>query len=176
MIRADQIVQIGNFYKTHGIKGELSAGFDYDFEPDILRCIILEVDGIYVPFFIESWRLRGPGRYLIKLEGVDDETEASALVNHTIYAIADELPPDESDYEDGVYLYDLIGYELVDGDATVGTISDVDDTTENILFHVKSADGRTIFVPFAEEWIEEIDGDKKLIKMILPEGILDLNS
>lgn len=176
MIRRDDLTEIGAFYKTHGIKGELSAGLDYDLDLDELRCIVLDVDGIFVPFFIESWRLRGPGRYLIKLMGVDDESEASLLAKHPFYGLTDELPESEDDDDEGFYLYDLVGFELFSNHDLIGKITRVDDSTANILLIVENAEGNAVYVPFAEEWIEEFDHDNKTIVMNLPDGIIDLNN
>lgn len=175
MIRIDDLTEIGALYKPHGIKGEISAGLDYDISPDQLRCVVIDVDGIFVPFFIESWRERGPGRLLLKLEGVDDETAAAALAKRPFYGITAELPLYDQPADDGIYLYDLVGYEMLDGDRPVGKITAVDDSTENILFHVEDAGGRIIFVPYAEDWIQEFDPDRLTITMNLPEGIIDLN-
>lgn len=176
MIRPDDLTEIGSFHKPHGIKGELSAGFDYEIDPDNLRCVIVEIDGIYVPFFIESWRGRGNERFLIKLEGVDDENSASAFSRHPIYALTNELDLEDENDDEGMYLYDMIGFTLFDGNKPVGVIKDIDDTTENILFHVEDNNGRIIFVPFADDWTESFDQKAKTITMNLPEGILDLNN
>lgn len=178
MIRKEWLTEIGTFYKPHGIKGEISAGFDYDLSPDGLRSVIVAVDGIFVPFFIESWRMRGQGRYLIKLEGVDNETDASAFVNQPIFAIASDLPEpeEEDDDDDGVYLYDLIGYKVEDDGSLIGEITAVDDSTDNILLHIRRPEGNLVYVPFTEDWIEELDTDTKTLSMSLPEGILTLNS
>ena len=176
MIRLDDLIEIGSFHTPHGIKGEISAGFDYDISPDDLRCIVLDVDGIFVPFFIESWRDRGNERFLIKLEGVDDETKASAFSKRPIYAIANEVDFEDESDPDGMYLYDMIGFSLFDGESFIGEITEIDDTTENILFHVYTPDGGTIFVPFAEDWIESFDPEVKKIIMNLPDGILTLNN
>lgn len=40
---------------------------------------------------------------------------------------------------------------------------------------VEAADGRTVFVPFAEEFITALDTEGRIIKMDLPDGITDLN-
>lgn len=174
MILLEQLTQIGSFYKPHGIKGEISAGFDYDIDPDSLRCVIIEVDGIFVPFFIESWRTRGPGRFLVKLEGIDDESQASTLAKKSLYAISDEL--DIEDDSDGIYLSDLIGFDFYEGEIKVGVVKDVDDSTENILIIVEDANGKPVYIPYAEDWIENVDIEGKTIEMTLPEGIIDLNA
>lgn len=178
MIAKDSLVSVGTIFKPHGIKGELSATLDYGLEPDDMRCIVLDIDGIYVPFFIGSFRRRGPESWLIKIDGIDDEKSANAMANHEIYALRDELADgDENDDSevDGIFLYDLEGYTLMDGDTVAGVIEDVDDSTVNILLSVRDADGRILLVPFAEELVTGISPETRTITMALPQGIIDLN-
>jgi len=176
MILADQLTAIGKIFKPHGIKGELNAVFDYDLDPAELRCLIIEIDGIFVPYFLESSRSKGYESWLIKIDGINDEKDANALVNHEIYGITSELPFDvDGDDENGVHLYDLVDYELFNGETSVGIIVRIDDSTTNILMLVEANDGRTIFVPFAEDFIIGLDTDKKTITMDLPQGIINLN-
>ena len=176
MITHDELTEIGAFYKPHGIKGEISAGFDYDIDPDSLRCIVLDMDGIPVPFFIESWRSRGLERFLIKLEGIDDERAAQSISNKPFYGLTAELDIEPDNPEDGMYLLDMIGFTLFDGDKSVGIIENIDDSTDNILLHVADEGGHTVYIPFAEDWIESFDPDKKTLNMNLPDGIIDLNN
>ena len=56
MIRLAEIAEAGHFNKPHGIKGEMSATLDFDLDLDNVKCIIVSVEGIFVPFFIRSWR------------------------------------------------------------------------------------------------------------------------
>lgn len=177
MITPDILTSIGTFFKPHGIKGEISATLDYAIDPSELRCIVLEIDGIFVPFFVDSSRPKGASLWLVKLDGVDSEKSASAFSNHEIYAITAELPEGLVDEgEDGLYLYDLEGYTLKEDENVIGTIDGVDDSTANILLIVKTPSGATVYVPFAEEFLTDIDKDNHTITMTLPEGLIDLNN
>lgn len=173
MIKADSLAEIGAVIKPHGIKGEFSAEIDVD--PTELRCLVFDIDGIYVPFFVDTARRRGSQAWLVKLDGVADEKQAAEFSGKDIYALREEIADDEADGNDGFYLYDLCGYKLFDDDIPVGEIVAVDDSTANILLHVSDPSGNTIFVPFAEELIVAIDTERKTITMNLPEGIIDLN-
>ncbi len=176
MIKKESLVSIGTFFKPHGIKGEVSASFDYEFDPSELRCIILEIEGIFVPFFIENARRRGSSSWLIKLDGVDSEKYAATFSNHDIYALADELPEGLSDeMEDGLYLYDLVGFKLQDHDNPIGIIEGIDDSTANILLQVRDNNGAIIYVPFAEDFITGINKNSETLLMSLPHGLIDLN-
>lgn len=174
MIRRSDISPIGRIFKTHGVKGEMSVALEV--EPAALRCIVLDIDGIYVPFFIESSRSRGAESWLIKIDGLDTADQAATLTNKIIYGIAAELPGDDyADDSDEVALEDLIGFDLYDGDNLVGKIDDIDDSTDNILFIVDTADNRSVYIPFSDELLVDYDLDTRCITLDLPQGLLDLN-
>lgn len=177
MIRDNEIAPIGATLKPHGINGELSATIDCDVDIDGLSCVIFDIDGIFVPFFIKSYRSRGAEAVLLTIDGIGSEIEAAGLANHEIYALKSDLP-DETDTTDneGIYLSDLIGFNVTmsDGERTVGVIEDFDDTTENTLIKVIDANDKAYLLPFAEELIAGIDMAGKSINLDLPEGLLEL--
>lgn len=179
MISDKEITAVGKFQKTHALKGELNAILDIDAEfIEEGNAVIIDVDGIYVPFFASSLRPKGNTSYLVKLDGIDSEQEAKPFVNKTIYALKSELAPflemeeDEIRGED-----DLNGYEVIDQPSGVvlGNIERVDSSTQNLLFIIKTPDGREIYVPAVDEFIIEIDDEGRKIYMHLPEGLVDLN-
>lgn len=134
MIRPEEIIPAGVFNKTHGIKGELSATFGHDVEPDTLRCLFVDMDGIPVPFFIESSRPRTADTWLVTLDGIDSEEKARPFVGKQFGIHADDLPePEELDPDaDGFYASDLIGFSISDSTlGELGEITDVNDQTEN---------------------------------------------
>ena len=55
----------------------------------------------------------------------------------------------------------------------LGTISDVDDTTINVLFVIEKEDGDELLLPAHEEFILDIDHKKKRVKVDIPEGLLE---
>lgn len=171
MIEAGQLTQIGRFGKPHGVRGEISALADTDI--DSLPCIFVEMDGLMVPFFVENVRTKGVESVLLTIDGIDTQEKAAVFTNRPLYALTTDLPEEETD-EDGFYLDDLVGWTIVDGETTVGTIEDFDDSTANYLFHVLAPDGSTIIVPASPDLIDGADSDTKTLYMNLPEGLLDL--
>lgn len=177
MITREELIAIGHYNKPHGVAGEISATIDVD--ADALRelsCLISEVDGIYVPFFINSCRSKSSETVLLTIDGINSEQEAIALVNHDIYALKTEFrQASEENDADGYPLDYFIGYELQDSDGTrVGEIADVDEQTENAIFII-DRDGEELMVPASDDLIVEFDLDKKVMVMDLPQGLLDLN-
>lgn len=171
MIEASQLTQIGRFGKPHGVRGEISAVIDT--EINNLPCIFVEMDGLMVPFFVGNVRTKGVESVLLTIDGVDTQEKAAAFTNRPLYARSADLPEEDTD-DDGFYLDDLVGWTIVDGETTVGTIDDFDDSTANYLFHVLAPDGSTIIVPASTDLIEGADPDTKTLFMNLPEGLLEL--
>ena len=74
MIKQEEVFKIGRLGKAHGVKGELSFMFDDDvFDRVDADYLVLDVDGILVPFFIEEYRFRSDSTALVKFEGVDTQ-------------------------------------------------------------------------------------------------------
>lgn len=174
MIDATDLTSVGHVTKTHGIHGELMIELDYEgVELSSLRCVVFDMDGIYVPFYVKSERPRGTFGVLVMLDDVEDEAGASVFVGKTVYALAEEIS-DDDESEAGFYIDDLIGYELRDTDGSVvGEISDYDDSTTNTLLLVTDGVGDTIYIPMAVDLITDIDAGKKILTMDLPHGLLD---
>ena len=169
MIRKEEVYKIGRLGKVHGIKGEISFLLDDDvFDRVDADYLVIDVDGILVPFFIEEYRFKTDSNVLMKFDGIDTQERARELTGCDVYfprALA------ESD-EDSISWAEMIGYSLVDAQSgqKIGTIAAVDDSTINILFELE--DGRLI--PASEELITNIDTQKHQIEINLPEGILEL--
>jgi 16S rRNA processing protein RimM len=67
---------------------------------------------------------------------------------------------------------DLIGFSVVAGKLK-GEIVDYYDSEINPLFGIDFGEGE-VLVPAAEEFIAHIDFEKGQMKMVLPEGLLEL--
>jgi len=177
MITREELILIGHYNKPHGVAGEISATVDVDAGVlQELSCLVSEIDGIYVPFFVNACRVKTVDTMLITIDGIDSEHEAARLVNHDIYALKRDYSQasDEAD-ADGYPLDYFIGYELRDADGrSVGQIIDVDEQTENALFIV-NRDDQELMVPASDDLIVEFDTDNKVMVMDLPQGLIDLN-
>lgn len=169
MIKREDVYKIGRLGKAHGVKGEVSFQFTDDiFDSVDAEYLVLDVDGILVPFFMEEYRFRNDSVCLVKFCDVDTQQRAQELTGCDVYfprALAEEA-------EETPSLSSLVGFKIVnvpDG-STIGTIAAIDDSTQNILFELE--DGTLI--PASDELIENIDVNKKEIIMNIPEGLLDI--
>lgn len=172
MIRQEEVYKIGKIGKPHGVKGEVSLRFSDDvFDRVDAEYLVLEVDGILVPFFMEEYRFRTDEVALVKFEGIDTVERAAELTGSEVFFPRSLAPTDDDD----LTWSQVIGYTIVnigsDGQEYVaGQIVEADETTENVLL---TLDGGQL-IPAAYDLIEDIDHDTRRLLMRLPEGLLDL--
>lgn len=173
MIRRDDLIKIGLFNRPHGIKGEISFTFTNDiFDESECEFLVCEIDGIFVPFVIESYRFKSNSTALIKFEGIESDTQAKLFTNLEVY-FPKQYINEEASSEITSWDY-FIGYTLIDDLLeVVGNILDVDETTINTLFIVERKE-KEILIPASEDLITGLDEENKIIKMTIPEGIIDL--
>lgn len=165
MITAAELIEAGKTGKTHGVQGEVACDFECELDWNQCCYLVFDMDGIFVPFFIESVRNKNAATKLLKFADIDDEPTARRLCNKTIY-VKKELVADN----DRLSLDYFVGFTIIDRYAgQIGTISAVDDSTANALFAVDEQ-----LIPVCEEFIENIDHDKKILYMNLPEGLLSV--
>ena len=173
MIRREEVYKIGKLGKPHGVKGEISFMFNDDvFDRVDADYLILDVDGILVPFFMEEYRFRSDESALMKFEDIDTQDKARDLTGDEVY-----FPRSLSDGGDeNVSWAEIFGFEVVDKNTnkTIGIIKSVDDSTINTLFEVETNDGKEVLIPANEDLIHEADMENRRIKMFIPEGLLDL--
>ena len=192
MIKEEDLLKIGKFTKPHGIKGEISLLSNYDFscitgEP----YVVCEMDGIWVPFFIDSYRQKSDAIILVKFENIDSGEKVKMLSAKAAYLPAEMIqsPYDHSDSADYI-----IGYSVVSGNPEfleertrsgsealtksgqsnseiLGQVQDVDDSTDNILLKVEY-NGNEILIPLA--LVKDIDHELKTVTVSLPEGFLEI--
>ena len=169
MIRQEDVYKIGRLGKAHGVKGEVSFQFDDDiFDRVDADYLVLDIDGILVPFFMEEYRFRSDSVCLVKFCNVDTQQRAQELTGCDVFfprALAeedDEMPS----------LSMLVGFKIVNNanGKTVGRIAAIDDSTANILFEME--DG--MLIPANDDLIEVIDAEQQQIKMNIPQGLLNI--
>ena len=173
MIRQEDVYKIGVLGKPHGVKGEIQFRFTDDvFNQCDSDYLILDMEGILVPFFMEEYRFRSDEVALMKFCDIDSEQRAREFTGIEVYfprAIAEENKEDLSWAQ-------IIGFTLLDSKTqkVVGEIISVDETTINLLFDVKTQNGEEILIPANEELITNVDAEQRNIEVDIPNGLLEL--
>lgn len=174
MIKTEDVYKIGKIGKPHGVKGEVSMSFTDDvFDRVEADYLVLEMDGILVPFFMEEYRFHGEETALVKFCDIETQEQARQLTGSIVF-----FPRHLSDSDaENVTWAEIIGWTVRnshDGEA-VGIIRHVDDTTINTLFEVLAPDGKEILLPASDDLIAGVDHDKHEISLMIPDGIMGLD-
>ena len=172
MYRIPPLIPYGSVRKTHGHRGEVVIDLAreelFDLDPKFL---FVEIDGIPVPFQVES--LRGDlSRLICCFTRVNGEEEANRLRGSRLLIPGDE----KEETDDSESVPNVVGYTVRHPHiGTIGTVVDIDDTTTNILLLIQTADaGDEVMLPLVEEWITDIDEKKHIFTYDFPPSLLSL--
>ena len=172
MILKEDVFPIGQVIKPHGVNGEMSFSYTTDvFDSEDVEFFIMELNGILVPFFIDEYRFKSHSTGLVKLNGVNSDEQAREFSGLTLFVSKDFLEKVE---DTDIELDYFVGFELVEKTkGSLGIVTEVDQTTENALFVIPTDDDE-LLIPVGDDYINEIDHDKKIIYLDLPEGLLEI--
>ena len=162
-------ILLGRVSKPHGISGELIVRQPFgDIPvPGDPETVFILIDGIQVPFFVETRRQTDASVLILKIKGIDDKAKAARYTGKKIYV---EGPVTR---EKNVRQDDLLeGFAVIDsGHGKLGTVKDTIPFRENPLLLVAGKD-REFYLPVRGNFIDDIDTQKKAIFVSLPDGFL----
>jgi len=114
------------------------------------------------------------GLLVLKLAGVDSISEAETLIGSELQVPRSQRSQLQAGWN---YVSDLVGCAVLDHGREIGRIEDVQfGAGEAPLLMVRDAAKRLLEVPFAEAYLEDVDVERKQVRMKLPEGLLDVNA
>ncbi|MDI9859801.1 MULTISPECIES: ribosome maturation factor RimM [Flectobacillus] len=164
--------ELGKITKTHGVKGEVILWLDVDFPEDYeeMDSVFLEVRGELVPFFMDSYQLRG-NRAIVKFEDCDTFEKAEELLNLQAFLPLEVLP--ELDGEQ-FYYHEVIGFQVIDEKlGALGLVQTVYAMQAQDLL-VMSYQNKEVLIPVDPEIVLGADKEAQTLQVNLPEGLLDV--
>ena len=169
MLRKEDFVYYGKFLKPHGTKGEIGLEGDSILLGEECDFVACDIDGILVPFFIETRRTKNSDTLIVKIERMESAEEVRFLTNREAY-----IPREWTEESEALSWSFFRGFIAVDENlGELGEITDIDESTINTLFVIDN-DGEEILVPAQEEFITGIDQENREILFNLPEGLVTL--
>ncbi len=167
-----QLINIGFISKPHGFNGETVFAIDTGEADDYkkIKFFFIELEGKPVPFFSEEIKTHRSDM-IVKLEDVGTEAEAKKLTGKKIYVEESEtnsLPVDELDWNS------LVGYEVFETvHGSLGKLKGIEEYPQQMIAHC-IVDGKEVLFPLNEDFISELNTEKKELHIDLPEGLLDV--
>ncbi|MBI4466077.1 MAG: 16S rRNA processing protein RimM [Acidobacteria bacterium] len=167
---------VARIVKTQGRRGEVAAEILTDFPDRLLeRRAVWLWDGRSEPRAVRVERIWPHKNFLVfELTGFESLAQAKALVGLEIQIPRAEATPLG---HSAFYLDELEGCRVVErsSGAELGRVRELISTGGTPLLAVEAAGGKEILIPFAEEFCPRIAPGEKLIEVVLPDGLRDLN-
>ena len=171
-MKLDQCFQLGMVLKPHGLKGELYISLDTDYPEDYreMESVFLLQNGKLVPFFIERIQVKHK-EALLKFEDVDDKEAALDLRGTTLHLPLTDLPELSGSQ---FYFHEISGFQIEDTEkGKLGVVKEVFEAGHQDLIGMEYK-GKEVLIPINDDVILNVDRDNALIKVSLPEGLLEL--
>lgn len=169
---SQELITIAKIVKTRGLRGEVVADILTDFPErfELLEIVsIVKPDGETIEAKLENFWFQ-KGRVILKFKDFNKIETAETLRNSEVCVPESKAVALE---EDEFYDWELEGCEVetVEGEK-LGRVKEVMRTggTENLVVQGEDKD---YLIPFAETICIEVDIENKLIRVDVPEGLLD---
>jgi 16S rRNA processing protein RimM len=164
--------KIGKFVTTFGLKGELILKHNLGKKTSLkgLRAIFIEErKEAFIPWFVESTKIKNDEETYIKLEGVNVREQAIKLTQKEVW-----LPEEDfKKYSASSSPINFLGFDVIEGEKVLGKITEVIEQPHQLLCKI-DMNGNEALIPLHEETLRKVDKKKKQIIVELPEGLLEI--
>lgn len=167
----DSFVAIGKIVGVHGIKGYVKIHCEADsfsvFAPSHAVIVRNSKGESRVTEIVDA---KPQGRVLLLLlKGISDRSTAEMLPGSDLLVKKSSLPELEPDT---YYWADIVGMSVVSVDGhRIGTVASLIETGSNDVYVVQTTDGGEILIPAISSVVLEIDLNRKIMRVNLPEGL-----
>ena len=164
--------KIGKFVSTFGLQGEIILKHNLGKKSSLkgLQAIFIEEKkDSFIPWFVESTRIKTEDEIYVKLEGVAVKEQANKLAQKQVW-----LPEvDFKKFSAKSSPINLLGYHVVENEIVLGKIEEVIEQPHQLLCRI-DLNGKEAYIPLHEETIVKIDKKKSQVIVELPEGLLEI--
>jgi 16S rRNA processing protein RimM len=163
---------LGEIVSKFSFKGEVLLKLDSD-EIDLkkIKTIFLSINGSIVPYSIDNIKIHKSSLLRIKLENIDSEEKANKILKIKTYLPIKDLPKLNGNK---FYYHEIINFTVFDLNlGKIGKVEEVNDQTLQPIIIVDNGK-RKIMIPLVDDFLIDLDRNKKTLTIDLPEGLTTL--
>ncbi|MGQ0739313.1 MAG: ribosome maturation factor RimM [Bacteroidota bacterium] len=163
---------IGKFVAVHGLKGELLLKHELGKKTSLkgLQAIFIEEKkDLFIPWFIESAKIKSEDEVYIKLEGASTREAAMKLSQKKVWL----SEADFKNFAAKTSRANLLGYTIIDKKEQLGEILELIEQPHQLLCRLEIK-GKEVLIPLHEGSLQKINHKKKEVIVVLPAGLLDI--
>lgn len=167
-----QYFKIGKLAASTGLKGDLVLQHSLGKKTSLkgLEAIFIEEGkDSFIPYFIQSTKIRSDEETIIKLEGIDIVETARRLTPKEVW-LAEE---DFKKFASKSSPIALLGFTMINEAVELGEIIEVIEQPHQVLCTIM-INGKEALIPVHEESLDRVDAKNRKVYVALPEGLLDI--
>lgn len=167
-----QYNSIGKLVAAHGLAGELILRHALGKKTALkgLETLFIELrKGELLPYFIQSTKAKNEQEIILQLEGINSREAAIKLMNKECWLT-------ESDFQQHAAAHasiSFLGFHIYNGDEDLGEVLEVIEQPHQVLCRI-DLNGREALLPVHEESLLEVNPTKRILRVQLPDGLLDI--
>lgn len=164
--------KIGKLVATYGIKGELILKHSLGKKTALKKLdaiFIEERTDSFIPYFIQSAKIKNESEVYLKLEGVDSKEAAHVLTPKFAWL----TEPDFKRFAAATAPITMLGFTMINEEEELGEILEVIEQPHQLLCKIMLK-GVEALIPIHEESLKKIDKKNRKVFVILPDGLLDI--
>ena len=164
--------KIGKFVAVHGLHGELLIQHELGKKTSLkgLPAIFIEEKkNSFIPWFIESTKIKSEDEIYIKLEGLLSREAAIKLTRKEIWV----TEPDFKKFAAKTAPASLLGYTIINNNEPLGKILELIEQPHQLLCRLEIK-GKEVLIPLHEETLQKVNHQKKEVVVELPDGLLEI--
>jgi 16S rRNA processing protein RimM len=145
---------LGKLRRAHGVYGEIPLEVYTRMMELLTPGKKILIGDQHMPYFIQDIRWK-QDLLILKLEGINDRSEASAFTNSLVYINSKELPKLSGD---DFYLHEIVGLDVFEEEGRlIGVLEEILETGANDVYIIRDDSGRETLIPAIDDMILEID-------------------
>jgi len=164
---------LGTIFKLHGYKGDVNIYNDNDIKLILSKIsfFLIEENNELIPYFTENIRVKKKKILLVKFEDINSESEALKILNKKVYLPNTLYQKIQNLNQNQI----VVGFNVIDKSlGNIGIVEFVSDSKLQSLILVKNEE-KEFHIPFHEKFIKKIDVDNKILKVKIPEELININ-
>lgn len=168
----DNYFKIGKLAATHGIHGQLILEHSFGKKTSLkgLETIFIEeTKDTFLPYFIDSTKIKNDNETLISIEGISSKEAAHFLIRKEVWL-------DENDFKKfatGAAPISLLGFMVVNEGIELSEVVEVIEQPHQVLCKIM-LENKEVLIPVHEDSLEKIDKKNRKLFVNLPDGLLDI--
>ena len=164
--------KIGKLVATYALKGEIILQHSLGKKTSLKgleTLFIEEKKDSFIPYFIESAKIKSDTETYVKFEGIGSKEAAHKLVQKEIWLLENDFKK----FADKSAPISLLGFTMINEEEDLGEILEIIEQPHQVLCKIL-LNGKEALIPIHEEFLDKIDKKNKKVFVTLPDGLLEI--